>query len=69
MSRERWESMADELLEIQSANIDCCDVGLFDDIFRSWDGRETAQLPLKDERIITRANWLLENKDITPSLL
>lgn len=69
MARENWEAMADELLDIQSKHIDAVNIGLFDDIFRSWDGRTTAQLPLRDERVQNKANWLLENRDLTPNLL
>lgn len=69
MARKNWEAMADELLRLQERHIDKCNIGLFDDLFRSWDGRTTAQLPLRDERIINRAQWLIDNKDFTPNLL
>lgn len=69
MAQENWEALADELLELQRDNIDKCNIGLFDDLFRSWDGRTTNQLPLRDERVIARAQWLIDNKELTPNLL
>lgn len=69
MARESWEAMADQLLELQRKNIDAVNIGLFDDLFRSWDGRTTSQLPLKDDRVQTKALWLLDNRDLTPNLL
>ena len=59
ISDHTWQSWADELAELQNANPNQCNIGVFDYEFKDWDGSTGMHLPMTPA-IQQKAEWLIE---------
>ena len=67
VSKTQWDYWSSELLRLQEKYPENVNIDYFDDIFRSWDGEQVMQLPLRDEAILAKARFLVDHKDLTPT--
>ena len=54
-----WQAWADELAVLQDENPDDCHIGFYDKEFEGWNGASGAFLPLKDPKVIAKAEKIL----------
>ena len=58
-----WQRWADELAELQDANPQDCKIDFYDKEFEGWNGSSGAFLPLKDPKVIAKAEKILLYND------
>jgi len=58
-----WQRWADELAELQDTNPQDCKIDFYDEEFEGWNGSSGAFLPLKDPKVIAKAEKILLYND------
>lgn len=58
VSDDQWQKWANELRDLQQANPDLCNIGVYDEAFADWTGDTGYHLPLTDPVIAARALWV-----------
>jgi len=54
-----WQRWADELADLQKNNPKDCNIGFFDREFSDWDGSSGYHLPLRNEWVQAKAQYIL----------
>lgn len=54
-----WQRWADELARLQDENPKECEIHFYDKEFKGWTGSSGYDLPLRDSRVWTRAQYIL----------
>ena len=59
----QWQAWADELAQLQNDNPNDCNIGFYDKEFENWTGASGAFLPLRDPKVIDKAEKILLYND------
>jgi hypothetical protein len=60
VSDDQWQKWANDLAQLQELYPDCCKINFFDEAFNGWDGSTGYHLPLKDDWVITKAEYIYD---------
>tara|TARA_R110000824_G_scaffold241698_3_gene430444 strand:+ start:1845 stop:2168 length:324 start_codon:yes stop_codon:yes gene_type:complete len=54
----KWQRWADELAVLQKENVGHCEIGFYDKEFADWTGDTGCALPLKDPKVVEKAEQI-----------
>jgi hypothetical protein len=56
----KWQQWANQLRDLQNQHPEECQIGFYDEAFADWNGDTGAFLPLKDEWVVDKAEYIYD---------